>query len=229
MSLLAKQPEGGDFEKAPEGVYVARCYELIDIGTQTVMRKTPGGVKEALVEQVIIGWELFGDVTKEDGTPYTIEQVYTNSLWKTANLYKDLNKWRGVPFTEEELKGFDLVKIIGAYCQIQVTHNEANGNTYANVGSIMALPKVKGKDGVVIPPPDAVNDNIVFDVEKPNVDTFNELSDYYKRKIQLAPEFVAPKSAELVEGVAAAVGASEPVTDIVINDLPEADEADIPF
>lgn len=222
MSLLAKAPEGGEFEKAPEGVYVARCYELIDIGTQTVMRKTPGGIKEALVEQIIIGWELFGDVTKEDGTPYTIEQIYTNSLWKTANLYKDLNKWRGVPFTEDELKGFDLTKILGAYCQIQVTHNEANGNTYANVGSIMALPKGTTK-------PEFVNDNVAFNIDKPDVATFNELSDYYKRKIQAAPEFAAPKGAELVEGVAAAVGASEPVTDIVIKDLPEDDKADVPF
>lgn len=220
MSLTAKAPEGGVFEKAPEGVYIARCYELIDIGTQNVIRQTPGGVKEVDLKQVIIGWELFGDELKEDGTPFTIEQVYTNSLWKTANLFKDLNSWRGKNFTDEEIKGFDLNKVLGAYCQIQVAHNESGNNTYANVDTLMALPKGTTK-------PEAVNEAVAFDIDNPDVKIFNALGDYHKRKIQSAYEWKAPKGAELAEVNTPARAQS---SDVVLTDIDEQLTVDdVPF
>jgi hypothetical protein len=37
--------------------------------------------------------------------------------------------WRGREFTPEELKGFHLKNILGAWCMISVVHNENDGKT----------------------------------------------------------------------------------------------------
>ena len=51
MSLTAKD-NGGSFVLAPEGLHVARCYALIDLGDQ--LNKTYGNHSP----KVLIGWEL---------------------------------------------------------------------------------------------------------------------------------------------------------------------------
>ena len=49
---------GGDFELVPAGVYLARCYRMIDIGTQQVTSKKFGTKN---VRQVMLYWELLQD------------------------------------------------------------------------------------------------------------------------------------------------------------------------
>jgi len=71
MSLKVNKGSGGDFEQVPEGVFVARCYSLVDIGTQQTTYK--GEAK--FVQQVVITWELLDDEAKmKDGRPFTISK-----------------------------------------------------------------------------------------------------------------------------------------------------------
>src|SRR3990167_2490369 len=59
-----------------------------------------------------------------------------------ANLRKHLEAWRGKKFTKEELDGFDVEKLLGVNCQLQVIHNLSdNGGTFANVQAIVPLGK----------------------------------------------------------------------------------------
>ena len=60
----------------------------------------------------------------EGQKPFSIGKEYTLSLSSKSNLYKDLVSWRGKPFTEEELEGFDLSKLLGKPCQIQIIHKQ---------------------------------------------------------------------------------------------------------
>ena len=113
MGFIASDNGGGDFKKVPQGVHMARCYSLIDMGTQLV--RSQHGDKE--LHKIRIAWELFGE--DEEGNPLTVERdgktlpmtiskSYTLSLNEKANLRKDLESWRGKQFTDDEAKGFDI-------------------------------------------------------------------------------------------------------------------------
>lgn len=176
MSLVVKQT-GGDFEMVPEGQYVARCIKVIDLGTQTV---TWAG-EEKKQHKVQVVWEILDEDTKmKDGRPFAVSKMYTASLNEGSHLYKDLVGWRGRKFTQEELLGFDISKLLGAYTYMQVVHNEAtNGKTYANVDSLMATKER----------PEGVNDTVYFDINNPDMEVFDGLSDYLKDKIRAAEEW----------------------------------------
>lgn len=86
--------------------------------------------------------------TKEGNRRFLVSQWYTLSLHEKANLRKDLDAWRGKSFTDEDLKeGFDVEKLVGAPCLLNVTQSksEKNGKVYANVSSIMPLPRGMSK------------------------------------------------------------------------------------
>lgn len=141
--LIASDSGGGDFKRVPVGVFAARCWSMVDLGTQRVEYK--GDMK--FQRKVQIGWELFGEdengesLIMDDGRPMTISKRYTLSLSPKSRLRPDLEAWRGRPFTDEETKGFDLHDLIGAPCMVNVTHTERNSKTYSNVASITPLPK----------------------------------------------------------------------------------------
>lgn len=177
MSLTASDKGGADFEITPEGQYVARCFKIIDLGTQTTTGQF--GTKEQ--HKVMISWELLdSEVQMADGRPYSVTQFYTVSLHEKSKLRADLESWRGKKFTTDELMGFDLSNVLGAYCMIQVVHVKNNDKTYANVQTIMAYKGTK---------PQPVNPDVVFDIDNPDMEVFNGMSDNMKAKIMSAPEW----------------------------------------
>lgn len=179
MSLTATDKGGADFALVPEGQYVGRCYRIIDLGTQTINSPAFGTSEK---HQVMVSWELIGseDPKMDDGRPFSVHQTYTVSLHEKSKLRADLEAWRGKKFTTEELAGFDLSKVMGQYCMIQVVHDTTG--KYANVQTIMAY---KGEK------PPAMNDNIVFDIDKPDMAVLESLSDNMKAKITNTPEYAA--------------------------------------
>lgn len=139
MGLIVKDSGGAGFEPVPAGTYVARCVNVIDIGIQT----SAFGDKEKLyigfeIPSERVEWEKDGQ--KHEG-PAMIGSRYTASINAKSILGQHLTSWRGKPFTEDERAGFDLFTILGAPCMINVVHNENNGKVYANIQSIMRLPK----------------------------------------------------------------------------------------
>lgn len=175
MSLTATDKGGAEFQITPEGTYIGRCYKIVDLGTQTSTGMF--GTKEQ--HKVMVSWELLDDKIKmEDGRPFSVTQWYTVSLHEKSKLRADLEAWRGKKFTSEELEGFDLSKVMGSYCMLQVIHDESG--KYANVNSIMSH---KGDK------PKPVNDNVLFDIDEPDMKVFEAMSDNMKAKIQSAPEW----------------------------------------
>jgi hypothetical protein len=124
----------------PQDLHLAVCCATWDIGTQFSERYGKS------IHKVIIVWEIPGcraEFEKEGvkrNVPRTISKRYTLSLHKKADLRKDLEAWRGRKFTEEELKGFDIKKLLGAPCQIQVLHNKVDDKIYANIAAITKAP-----------------------------------------------------------------------------------------
>lgn len=135
MGLIVKDTGGGDFELVPQGTHLAVCYMVADIGLQ----ESSWGIKH----KVVLGFEIPGEMMVIDGEhkPMIINNMYTASLSKKANLRQDLEGWRGQAFTDEELAGFDLKNVLGKSCMITVVHNVNGDRTWANITSISALPK----------------------------------------------------------------------------------------
>lgn len=189
MGFIASDSGGGNFKRVPSGVHVGRCYSLIDLGTQL----TTGQYGEKLQHKIRVAWELFGE--DEDGKPLTVEfdgkempmtisKSYTLSLSEKASLRKDLQSWRGREFTDEEAKGFDISKLIGAYCMVNVTTSETNGKTYSNVANLTPLPTAL-KASKPLP----VHEAVTFDLDKPDWATFDKFHDKLKDAIKRSPEY----------------------------------------
>src|SRR4051812_23918889 len=136
MGRYSSDTGGGDFKPAPEGTHVARCIQLVDIGTHHGEYQGEPTVRN----QIIVRWELPGEMvdTERGAEPMIVSKFYTNSLGEKANLRKDLESWRGRQFTKEELMSFDLENILGKPCLVTVVHNEKKK---AKVTSVTALPK----------------------------------------------------------------------------------------
>lgn len=181
--IKAPVSAGGDFEIAPEGVFLARCYKMVDVGTQTETGQF--GTKEN--RKIYLYWELLQDddgedVRMEDGkSPFSIFNSYKLSMHPKANLRKHLDSWRGKKFTEEEAADFDLTKLLGAFCKLQITHSASKDGqkTYANIEAIMTTKKKL----------DGVNEISSFSIENPDMDVFNDLPEWLQAKIEDAPEW----------------------------------------
>lgn len=177
MGLTAKQ--GGDFQQAPEGTHVARCIRLIDLGTQHSEYQGKPNVRQ----QVVVQWELPGETidTESGPQPMIVSKFYTNSLGEKANLRADLESWRGRQFTAEELRGFDLLKILNAPALVNVIHND---DGKARVKGVMALPK-----GTNCPP--AHNKPSAFSIDEWNDEAFAALPEGFQKIIRESDEYKA--------------------------------------
>lgn len=190
MGFIASDAgNGGNFKRVPAGVHIGRCYSLIDLGTQT----TNGQYGEKQQHKIRVGWELFGEdengqplTVEVDGVemPMTISKNYTVSLHEKAGLRKDLAAWRGRDFTEEEAKAFDVSKLIGAYCMVNVTTSENNGKTYSNVVGLTPLPAALKNAK-----PNAVHPNIIFNLDEPDMALFATFHEKLQDAIKDSPEF----------------------------------------
>ena len=189
MGFVAKDSGGGNFKRVPSGVHIGRCFSLIDLGTQ----HTEGQYGVKLQHKLRIGWELFGE--DEQGNPLTVEvegktmpmtisKSYTVSLHEKAGLRKDLAAWRGRDFTDDEAKAFDVAKLLGAYCMVNVTTSETNGKTYSNVAGLTPLPGALKNAKPA--PAHAVQS---FDLDNPDMELFASFHEKLQEAIKRSPEF----------------------------------------
>ena len=215
MAFIATDSGGGNFKRVPAGVFIGRCYSLIDLGTQL----STGQYGEKMQHKIKIGWELFGE--DENGDPLTIDidgkpmpmtisKSYTVSLHEKAGLRKDLAAWRGRDFTEEEAKAFDVSKLMGAYCMVNVTTSETNGKTYSNVAGLTPLP-----GALKNAKPAAVHEHVVFDLDKPDMKVFDTFHEKLQEAIKRSPEWVRATGQKPAQQPAAAGSGFDDVPDDV--------------
>lgn len=186
MSINATN-KGVTRELIPAGNYAARCYQMIEIGTVTefVMGK------QVTAKKVRIGWELPTElkVFKEENgeQPLVISKEYTLSMNEKANLRKDLKSWRGKDFTEDEASCFDITKLIGAPCMLNIIHKPSASDptkVYEQIAGITGVPK-----GMKVPP--AINPVFCLSYDDFDMNLFNKLPDFIKTKMQGSSEYSA--------------------------------------
>lgn len=181
MALTATNAGGGkEFETVPEGMFNAICYRVIDMGTQT----NPHFEDSRPKHEVSLGFEIVDEDAGRmtDERRFSAHNSYTVSLNEKAKLRKHLESWRGKKFTDEELKGFELDKLVGQPVMIQVMHSTSKdgSRTYANVNNL--LPS-KDKDSKL------ENDPLVFNMDSDDAqEVIGKLSGYMQDKILESPE-----------------------------------------
>lgn len=184
--MAIKAPEVQQRELIPAGNYVAVCYRMLQIGTvdetfKGVTKKTP---------KVRIGWELSDEmrVFKEGEIPkpLVIEKEYSLYMNDKANLRKDLQSWRGAAWTDKEAQDFDITKLVGAPCLLNIIHktNEAGTKTYENIAGITPLPKST-------PKPKQFNADQVLAFDEWNQELFDSLPAFITDKIKTSVEYQA--------------------------------------
>ena len=180
MGLIVSETGGGsNISMLEEGSYAATCYMLVDIGLQNSEYYGNSSRK------VVIGWEIADEFVEIDGEkkPRVFSARYTASLNEKAILRRDLAAWRGKDFTEAELAQFNLRNIVGAPCLIQIIHKKsANGKTYANLASVMKLPK-----GMAAPK--RTLDTIVYDIDESDPTEVDKLPDWIASQVKASESY----------------------------------------
>lgn len=150
MAIIVKDNGGGSYEQPPAGMHHAVCAKVYDLGDQL-------GYGGKVQRQVVLLWELEERQTKGDfaGKRFLVTKKYSASLYSNhetgmkAKLRQDLDAWRGRPFTEEEANGFDLEKLIGANCLLNIAAVQTKaGRTFMAVASVN--PPMKGAEKLTI-------------------------------------------------------------------------------
>ena len=188
MALIARESGGGGtFTPVPPGMYLARCYRIVDLGTQK--SEYLGQVKN--LPKVMLQFEVHGEddagkpLVTAKGEPMSISKNFTLSLAEKATLRKDLQTWRGKEFTADELRGFQIDNVLGAWAMIAITKAMGNnGKEYTNIANINSVPKAM-KAAL----PEGHNKCAAFYIESPDMDMFETFSDNLRAKIELSPEW----------------------------------------
>ena len=184
MAIIASNTGGSSYEPIASGSYAARCYSMIHLGT---IEETILGTTKKL-NKVRITWEMPTElkVFKEENgeQPQVISKEFTLSLHEKATLRNFLKNWRGKDFTEDEAKSFDIEKLVGAPCMLNITHKKSKdgSKTYAEIGSVSTLPK-----GLSCPP--QINDSFIWTYENFDATKFGQLPDYLKNKMVNSDEY----------------------------------------
>lgn len=185
-------------ELIPAGNYIARCYQMIEIGTiqETILGKTKS------LHKVRLSWELPTELKifkPENGEqPLVIHKEYTLSMNEKSNLRKDLKSWRGKDFTEEEAAGFDITKLLGVPCMLNIIHKPSKSDPskiYEEIAGITSIPK-----GFEVPK--QINKSVELSYDNFNIEIFESLPDFIKQKMQASSEYIAmmqPNSRQMNE------------------------------
>jgi len=188
---MLPKDSGPDFELTPAGTHIATCYRVIDIGTQQV--EWEGKTKRQY--KILLSWELTDELMKEGenaGKPFTVHKRYTLSSSSKSSLRQDLEAWRGVPFRESDFGTFDISILLGKSCMLGIVHETRDGKTYANLSSILRLPK--GMEAKKL-----VNPQIRFDLTEFKQDVYDSLTEGLKAVIAKSPEYQELKGGNQLE------------------------------
>jgi len=180
---MAIMLSAGSRELVPAGLQLCICTEMIELGTSVDTFQGESKRRRKV-------WLAFEAVDEErtdaEGNPYrlSIGSTYTASLGKEATLRKSLEAWRNKPFTMDELKAFDLKNVLGAACNITVTHQsktDGSGVT-AKISSISPLGKSQTK-------PEQMNPTKLFEFDKFDEAILDTLPEFLQKEIRRSEEF----------------------------------------
>ena len=182
MSIIAQQTNNGGGQTVPAGTHVARCYQIIHIGT--IVDTYQG--EEKLVNKVRLVFELpleTADFGKGE-QPFSIGRDFTLSMHEKSGLRAFVQSWLGKAMSDSEASKFDIGTLLGKEAMVSVMHRTANtGRTYADLKGASPLAK-----GMTCPP--QVNSAFLLDYDSQDFDLrFKMLPEWLQNKVSSSAEF----------------------------------------
>lgn len=183
INAVKQQP----FEQLAEGVYPARIYKIIHIGTANNSFGTRSNTAMISFE-FPTELKIFDKAKGEQ--PMSLSQEYTLTFSEKANLRKLIDAvYPKALKSEEELEAFDIEALMGQACLVTVVHKTTAKGTYANIGGTTALPK-----GMTCP--DQVNPSQLLNYDNFDEAFFNAQPKFIQAKIESSDEYKAMKGEE---------------------------------
>lgn len=177
--MIISENSGGSFPQPPIGLENATCVGVIDLGTQaTDLYPKPR-------RQVLLLFELQELIGPEggehEGEPFRVSLFATASLNAKSTLRKYLESWRGQAFTADELAGFDLKKLLGHVCTLNLGFNSSGKVTVQGIARV--------RKGDKIPP--AKSEPVYFTFSEFNKEIYMGLHEWIRAIIAKSPEYRA--------------------------------------
>lgn len=185
---ILKQNES-TYKNIEPGTHSARCYGMVSLGTQ------PSNIKEyAPSFQVLLMFEFPSEIVEVNGEKKPMAtnhflKAYLGSVKKPSKTNLFLTSWRGRPFTQEELAGFDISKVVGKPCLLNIVHAERGGKIREDIASISPLPK-----GMTLPI--QFNQSVIYEIEEGRNEKFMALPEWIQKRIELCSEWTKPLTKE---------------------------------
>jgi len=186
MAIIAKSAGSSTpREPIPAGAYAARCYSIVDLGTreETIQGNTKVIRKVRVTFELPTERRLFSEEKGEQ--PCVISKEFNLVLSEKSTLRAFLRSWRGKDFTEAEAKAFDVAKLIGAPCLLNIIHVAGKANPsrmYDEISSVSPLPK-----GMTCPAQE--NPSFEFSLDEYDQAAFDSLPNFLKEKVSGSFEF----------------------------------------
>jgi len=136
---ISNTVQHSDFKPCPEGGQRLICCDVVDHGLQPPDRF--GKIKR----KGTLYWQSEHLIPEGEyaGRPFIVHRRFTMSMHEKAGLRIFINAWRGKPMTDEQATALarDLDKLIGFNGYGQVMHVTKPRGTFAEILSMMPLPK----------------------------------------------------------------------------------------
>ena len=177
--IIAEPENTSKFDPIEAGSYAGRCVQVIDLGTH--MEQFKWEEEEKPVRKIRLTFELPEELMtfKEEKwpEPRMIGIDFAYSFHKKANLRKFLETWRGREFTPEELKGFDISKLLGVAGLVQVAQYTNNKwSMSAKISTVWVMPK-----GMTCAP--QINESILYTPTEHNPEVFARIAEWIQKII----------------------------------------------
>lgn len=124
MSIMVSD-SGKDFERPSPGLHQAVCTNVFGPFRETYEWQG----KPISADKVIVMFELDQTIKEGEfiGKRFTISARFTASLHEKSKLRPFLESWKGKAFTPDGLLGFDMEKLIGVNCQLNLIEKDKRG------------------------------------------------------------------------------------------------------
>jgi hypothetical protein len=217
MALNAKtagSSQGPKQDLLEPDVYPARLVQIIDLGLQA--QKPFQGKEKPPIGMVSFTYELVTEFMKDDdGNDIQDKPRWISETIPLHNLSADLAKStkRYKAFDPSNQYDGDFIQCLDTPVNIIVTHNVSGDKTYVNVGDVTAMNPKKA-----LACPELKNPAKYFDLDDPDIEVFNSLPDWIKKKITENLNFKGSPLERLLKGIPEKKTAKE--------EKPKADEGD---
>lgn len=204
-----KNTSGGNrVEQAPmeAGTYECRVVQVLDLGLQP--QRPYQGQDKPPANEIMVTYEFTDEfVLDENGEEQEDKPRWLSETFPIRSLQADLAKStkRYKAIDPSGKLGGDFSQLVGLPCNVTITSNEskANGKVYNNVSAVTSVTAKKASKI-----PELVNDPKTFDLDEPDLATFQSLPEWLQDKIKGNLEFNGGALDKLLSG--GSTGASEP-------------------